>query len=76
MVQKAWKEGKLTSIGSMLESCLEKCRTRLEAWNKMEFGHAERKVAELQKWLEWIKLQPPSLEINQELKSTRVELNC
>ena len=70
VVQKAWKEGKLTSTGSMLESCSEKCRT------KLEFGHVGRKVAEMQKWLEWIELQPPSPKINQELKSTRVKLNC
>ena len=76
VVQKAWKEGKLTSTGSMLESCSEKCRTKLEAWNKMELGHVGRKVAEMQKWLEWIELQPPSPKINQELKSTRVKLNC
>ena len=76
VVQKAWKEGKLTSTGSMLESCSEKSQTKLEAWNKMEFGHVGRKVAKMQKWLEWIELQPPSPTINQELKSTRVKLNC
>ncbi|KAL0006597.1 hypothetical protein SO802_008099 [Lithocarpus litseifolius] len=39
VVQNAWEEGKLASLGSMLGSCLEKCRSRLETWNKMEFGH-------------------------------------
>ena len=76
VIQKAWEEGKLSSTGSMLECCLEKCRTRLDAWNKTEFGHVGRRVAELQKRLEWIELQPSSPEINHEMKQVRVELNC
>ena len=76
VVQNAREEGKLTSSGCMLGSCLEKCRSKLETWNKMEFGHVGRRVTEVQKRLEWIELQPPSPAINQELKRTRVELNC
>ncbi|XP_075665642.1 uncharacterized protein LOC142635351 [Castanea sativa] len=76
VVKKAWEEGKLTSSGSMLGSCLEKCWARLEAWNKTEFAHVGRRVSEVQKRFEWVKLQPPSSKINQELKRTRVELNC
>ena len=66
----------MTNIGSMLGSCLEKSRAKLETWNKMEFGHVGRKVTELQKRLEWLELQPSSPDINHELKSTYVELNC
>ena len=35
-----------------------------------------RKVSELQKRLEWLELQPSSPDINRELLSTHVELNC
>lgn len=76
VVKKAWEEGKRASTGSKLESCLGKCRASLEVWNRIEFGHVGRKVAELQKQLEWLELQPPSHEINQELKGTRINLNC
>ena len=66
----------MTSTGSTLGNCLEKCRASLEAWNKIEFGHVGRKVAELQKRLEWIELQPSSPKINNELMRTRADLNC
>lgn len=64
VIQRAWEEGKLASTGSTLGSCIDKCRSRLEAWNKTVFGHVGRGVDELQKWLEWLELQPPSPEIN------------
>ena len=70
MVKKAWNEGKMVSTGGVLENCLGQCRASLEVWNKRELRHVGRKVAELQKWLKWLKLQPPSPEINQELKGT------
>ena len=76
VVHGAWEEGMVTNIGSMLGSCLEKSRVRLENWNKTEFGHVAKKVSELQKRLEWLELQPSSPDINRELLSTHVELNC
>ena len=76
VVYGAWEEGMVTNIGSMLGSCLEKSRVRLENWNKTEFGHVARKVSELQKRIEWLELQPSSPDINCELLSTHVELNC
>lgn len=75
VVQKAWEEGKLVSSGSMWVSCIERCRSNLEAWNKTVFGHVRRRVAELQKRLEWLELQPPSPEINNDLRRTRIDLN-
>ena len=39
------------------------------------FGHVRRRVAELQKRLEWLELQPPSPEINNDLRRTRIDLN-
>ncbi|XP_065619215.1 uncharacterized protein LOC136063166 [Quercus suber] len=76
VVQAAWEEGMVTSTGSTLGNCLEKCRASLQAWNKTKFGHVGRKVAKLQKRLEWIELQLSSPEINNELMRIRVELNC
>ena len=76
VVKKAWEEGMMISTGGVLENCLGQCRVSLEAWNKREFGHVGRKIVELQKQLEWLELQPPSHEINKELKGVRIELNC
>ena len=72
----AWEEGLATHLEFPLNSCLEKCRLKLEAWNKTEFGHVGRKINELQKYLEWLELQPASPSIIQDMKNTRVELNC
>ena len=70
VVKKAWDKGKMVSTGGVLENCLGQCRARLEVWKKRELGHLGRKVTKLEKRLEWLKLQPPSPEINQELKGT------
>ena len=56
VVFEAWEEGLSVSIGFPLTLCLERCKLRLEAWNKGEFGHVGRKIAELQKHLEWLEL--------------------
>ena len=76
VVLKAWEEGLAVSTGFPLTSCLERCKLRLEAWNKGEFGHVGRKIAELKKHLEWLELQPTSPSIIGEMKKTRIELNC
>ena len=44
----------------VLNRCLESCRARLEVRNNVEFGNVEKTVAELQKNLEWLELQPSS----------------
>ena len=54
---------------------MEICRAKLEGWNKTEFGHVGRKISELQKHLEWIELQPTTLDIAQLMRNTRIELN-
>lgn len=58
-----------------LGKCMEICRAKLEGWNKTEFGHVGRKISELQKHLEWIELQPTTLDIAQLMRNTRIELN-
>jgi len=50
-------------------------RSHLEAWNKTEFGHVGRKIAELQKHLEWLELQLASPTMIRDMKYTRLELN-
>nr|POF04317.1 hypothetical protein CFP56_16374 [Quercus suber] len=76
VVLEAWEEGLTTLSNFPLNSCLEKCILKLDAWNKNEFGHVGKKINELQKHLEWLELQPASPRIIQDMKNTRVELNC
>ena len=49
---------------------------KLDAWNKLEFGHVSRTIAELQKKLEWLEKQPFSSELSTSLKTIWIELNC
>lgn len=76
VVLDAWTEGLSSLTNFSLISCLNACRSRLEVWNKAEFDHVERKIAELQKHLEWLEMQPSSPNIIQDMRNTRVELNC
>ena len=57
-------------------SCMESCRNKLEAWNGHEYGHVGKKIACLQKRLEWLELQESSPTVIKDLRDTRVELNC
>ena len=45
-------------------------------WNGSEFGNVGKKVAELQKKLEWLELQPLTPDMILSLKNARIELNC
>ena len=49
---------------------------KLEAWNKIEFGHMENRISKLQKHLEWLEMQPVTPHNVQDMRATRVELNC
>ena len=49
---------------------------KLDAWNKLEFGHVSRTIAKLQNKLEWLEKQPFSPKLSTSLKTTRIELNC
>ncbi|KAK9984473.1 hypothetical protein SO802_033998 [Lithocarpus litseifolius] len=75
VVTDAWEKGLASAEGNVLQNCLEQCRSSLDAWNKKAFGHVGKKVAELQRKVEWLELQPSSTETNQALRSTRSELN-
>lgn len=48
---------------------------KLVAWNKLEFGHVSRTIAELQNKLECLEKQPFSTELSSFMKTTRIELN-
>ena len=73
IVQETWGEGLAKSSNYALGKCLDRCRIRLKAWNKVEFSHVERTIAELQKHLEWLELQPPSPVIIRDVRTTRIE---
>ena len=60
VVRDAWEEGLVANQEYVLGICLENGKARLETWNKEEFGHVGRKIAELQKYLKWLELQPAS----------------
>ena len=62
--------------GDVQNRCLESCHARLEVWNNIEFGNLGKTVAELQKKLEWLELQPSSPDMIRSLRNTRIELNC
>ena len=63
VVQAAWVEGLSLGAEYTLGKCMEICWTRLEGWNKTDFGHVGRKISDLQKHLEWIELQPTTPDI-------------
>lgn len=46
----------------MLGTCLERCRSSLDAWNKLEFSHVGKTIVALQTKLEWLELRPSSPE--------------
>ena len=75
-VEEAWDEGLYGGLGDVQNRCLESCRARLEVWKNIEFGNLGKTVAELQKKLEWLELQPSSPDMIRSLRNTRIELNC
>ena len=54
IVTEAWNEGLVDVSSHPLVSCLNSCRTRLQAWNRDEFGHVGKEIARLQKLLEYL----------------------
>ena len=43
----SWQEGLNKIGGSTFSNCIESYRANLRVWNKREFGHVGRKIAEL-----------------------------
>ena len=76
VVSDAWSKGLILEALFPVVSCLESCRSRLDAWNQSEFRHVAKQISQLQKHLEWLELQPTSTDPIRSLRETRVELNC
>ena len=51
-------------------------QVKLETWNLNVFGHVGKKIAQLQKELEWLEKQPSSQVTNKNLRETKEKLNC
>lgn len=75
VVRNAWQVSVATSQEDVFNNYLKVYRSHLEAWNKTEFGYVGRKIAELQKHLEWLELQLASPTMIRDMKNTRLELN-
>lgn len=54
VVHEAWEDGLAMGSDFSLNTCLERCRVRFDDWNKLEFSHVGKTIAELQKHLEWL----------------------
>lgn len=76
IVTKAWMEGAGSDSPFRILLCIDSCRTRLTAWNQTDFGHVRKQISQLQKHLGSLKLQPTLREIINDLRETRVQLNC
>ncbi|XP_075669717.1 uncharacterized protein LOC142639416 [Castanea sativa] len=76
IVTEAWNEGLVAATSHPLLTCLNSCKKKLQEWNQSEFGHVGKKVAQLQKLLEVLEMQPTSPEVIKHMRETRVELNC
>ena len=72
----AWGEGLCLASDFPILSCMESCRNKLEVWNMTDYGHVGKKIASLQKRLEWLELQATSPDVIRDLREMRVELNC
>ena len=75
-MEEAWDESLYEGSSDVLNRCLESFRARLEVWNEIEFGNVGKTMAELQKKLEWLELQPSTLDMIRSLRNLRIELNC
>ena len=75
VVQEAWYKGLCKPGGYPFTNCINICRSRLQVWNKMEFGHVGRKIAGLEKQLKRLELLPGTKEINDEIMEVRKALN-
>ena len=56
IVSSAWSEGLDDISPYPILKCLNSRKSKLEAWSRSEFGHVGKKVARLQKQLEWLEL--------------------
>ena len=76
VVKTAWESGLMSATDWVLRSYLDRCKADFSAWNTVEFRYRGRSIVELQSKLEWLELQPSTLELIKAMKHTKVELNC
>lgn len=58
VVEDAWMEGLYKPDGVQITNCLDSCRARLSAWNKLEFGHVKRQIERLENPLQHLEQHP------------------
>ncbi|XP_075636587.1 uncharacterized protein LOC142608797 [Castanea sativa] len=75
VVQESWHEGLYKTEGFPITNCLERCRTRLQAWNKMEYSHVGRKIEPLQSKLQMLEQQSSSMKTDSEIRDVPNALN-
>ena len=80
-MSEAWNAGLVATSSHPFLSCLNSCKTRLQAWNRDRdvfgaFRHVGQEIALLQKLLEWLEMQPTSSDVIKNMRETKVELNC
>ena len=75
VVQEGWYEGLSKPGRYPFTNCIDICRSRLQVWNKMEFGHVGRKISGLEKQLKRLELLPGTKEIDDEIMEVRKGLN-
>ena len=58
VVEDAWMEGLYKPDGVQITNCLDSCRARLSAWNKLEFGHVKWQIERLENSLQHLEQHP------------------
>ncbi|KAK9990470.1 hypothetical protein SO802_025455 [Lithocarpus litseifolius] len=74
VVQDAWLEGLHKPNRAKIINFLDNCKNRLQTWNKVEFGHVGKQIAQLEKKLQFLE-KDPQLRENY-IQATRRDINC
>ena len=72
---KSWQEGLNRCGGSQFTNCIDRCMERLRIWNKVEFMHVGKKIANLQKKLQVLEAYKTSRDTEKEIKEVQYSLN-
>ena len=75
VVNQSWQEGLNKFRGSQFKNCIDTCREQLKVWNKVEFGHVGRRIANLQNWLQMLESCQMSSTTEEEIQEVRRNLN-
>ncbi|XP_030970836.1 uncharacterized protein LOC115991253 [Quercus lobata] len=72
VVSEAWERGLMSSLGCPLSNCLQACQEDLTGWNKKEFRHVGRRIAQLQTKLQTV--EASGTATSEEIRSARSDL--